>query len=246
MSAMQHWLFDLGNTRLKCAQRLDDGSVGPVHAIAHAGVRLADGWEQALPVRFEAAHVASVAATSVRVALLDALSARCGRIGLATTQRRWDGVEIAYQQPAQLGVDRFLALLAAHKRGHAPTLIVGVGTALTIDWLDGDGRHRGGRIAPSPSLMRDALHGRATQLPASGGEYVDFADNTVDALASGCLGAALALIESSLQTAQRQSPSHPRLLLHGGGSEALRAHLPGAVPVSNLVLEGLAEWSRDS
>src|SRR3546814_4802894 len=57
-------------------------------------------------------------------------------------------------------------------------MVVGVGTALTVDWLDADGRHRGGRIAPSPTLMRDALHARAAQLPASGGRYVEFGDDT--------------------------------------------------------------------
>lgn len=245
MSNATQWLFDLGNSRLKYAQRLDDGGIGPVHAIAHDGVCMAEGWQLALPARIDAAHVASVAAPELRVALLDVLSARCGRIGLASTQRRWDDVEIAYPQPSQLGVDRFLALLAARNRSPASTLIVGVGTALTIDWLDGDGRHRGGRIAPSPRLMRNALHGRAAQLPESGGDYLEFADNTLDALASGCVGAALALIDHSLQAAQRQSPSRPQLLLHGGGSEALRAQLPDALHAPQLVLEGLAQWSRD-
>src|SRR3546814_11073540 len=67
-------------------------------------------------------------------------------------------------RPSRLGVDRFLALLGAHARGVGATMVVGVGTALTVDWLDADGRHRGGRIAPSPTLMRDALHARAARL----------------------------------------------------------------------------------
>ena len=66
--------------------------------------------------------------------------------------------------------------------------MVGVGTAVTVDLLDAAGRHHGGRIAPSPQLMRDALHAAAAQLPAQGGDYVEFAADTVDALASGCDG----------------------------------------------------------
>src|SRR3546814_20228982 len=69
-----------------------------------------------------------------------------------------------FRSPSRLGVDRFLALLGAHARGVGATMVVGVGTALTVDWLDADGRHRGGRIAPSPTLMRDALHARAARL----------------------------------------------------------------------------------
>jgi type III pantothenate kinase len=34
------------------------------------------------------------------------------------------------------------------------------------------------------------------------------------------------------------------LLLHGGGSDMLRAHLPQAVDAPALVLEGLAQWAN--
>src|SRR5690606_42114445 len=70
----------------------------------------------------------------------------------------------------------------SHAQEAGAALVVGVGTALTIDWLDAHGRHRGGRIAPSPMLMRAALHARAVQLPAAGGSYAEFAGDTVDAL----------------------------------------------------------------
>ena len=91
--------------------------------------------------------------------------------------------------------------------------------------------------------MREVLHARAPQLPASGGDYVDFADDTEDALASGCDGAAIALIERSLDAAGRRLGQRPRLVLHGGGSDALAAHLPSATQVATLVLEGLALWA---
>src|SRR5690606_27548104 len=196
--------------------------------------------------RFDEACIASVASVELRVRLLDALAAHCPRLSLACTQRRFEGLSTAYADPARLGVDRFLALVGAHARGGGSTLVVGVGTALTVDWLDADGRHRGGRIAPSPVLMREVLHARAAQLPASGGRYVEFADDTGDALESGCTGAALALVERSLQAAAAQSGAMPRLLLHGGGGDTLRALLPQAIDAPTLVLEGLARWAQAS
>ncbi|WP_417471515.1 type III pantothenate kinase [Luteimonas mephitis] len=241
---MNRWLFDLGNTRLKCAPVDAAGRIGTVRALAHDGVRFDEGLAAALPARFTDACVASVASESLRAELLDALAQRCGRISLACTQRRFGDVAIAYAQPARLGVDRFLALLGARARGAEAALVVGVGTALTIDWLDADGRHRGGRIAPSPMLMREALHARAAHLPVDGGDYAEFADDTDDALDSGCTGAALALVERSLQVAQAQSGALPRLLLHGGGSDALRPRLPHAIDAPALVLEGLAQWAK--
>lgn len=246
---MSVWLFDLGNSRLKFAPLHEGGRIGEVVAIAHGSTSFAAGWDVALPPRIDAAHVASVAPTALRVELLDALSRRCPRISLACTRPAFAGVRIAYAQPHRLGVDRFLCLLAAHARGEGSWLVVGVGTALTIDLLAADGRHHGGRIAPSPALMRAALHRRAPHLPETGGDYTDgdyreFADDTDSALASGCVGAALGLIERSRHMAAAMLGTMPQLLLHGGGAPVLLPKLPDAISAPGLVLEGLAEWAR--
>lgn len=230
----QDWLFDFGNTRLKCAPLGADGSVGPVRAFALSEL-------DALPSG-EVAYLASVASEDARVQLLDALSRRFRRIAIARTAATFDGLRIAYANPQKLGVDRFLAMAGAHDAW--PALIVGVGTGLTIDLVDGDGRHHGGRIAPSPTLMREMLHARATQLAPMGGTYAEFADDTEDALVSGCEGAAFALVERSVAEATRILGAPPRLLLHGGGADPLHAHLKDADLRPALVLEGLARWAR--
>ncbi len=243
---MSAWLFDLGNTRLKCAP-LVDGGAGEAIALPHREADLAGALAQVLPARIEAAYVASVASEGLRRALLDALTTRAGRISLARTQKSCNGLRIAYAQPHKLGVDRFLAMLGARARmrrdADAPLLLCGVGTALTIDLVDAAGRHAGGRIAPSPTLMREALHQRAPQLAETGGAYVDFAADTEDALASGCEGAALALVEASREAARRQLGQQPRLLLHGGGAGALVRRLPDATQLASPVLDGLAIWA---
>lgn len=240
---MGDWLFDLGNTRLKCAPLHADGGFGDVLAAAHGGADPGQSCAAILPARGNVAYLASVAAPALTVGLLAALTQRFQRISIARTQPAFAGVRIAYAEPRKLGVDRFLALLGANARG-APALVVAVGTALTLDLLDGDGRHRGGRIAPSPSLMREALHARASHLPPAGGAYAEFADDTEAALASGCEGAALALIERSQRVAEAMLGASPQLLLHGGGALALLPHLPGAEHAPRLVLEGLARWAR--
>jgi len=241
---MGTWLFDVGNSRLKFACLQADGGLGEVWAHAHDGKTLPVGWAQALPSQFDAAEVALVAAPSIRAALLEVLAARARRVSMVRVVKRCAGVEAAYAEPQRFGVDRFLTLLAAHARAGGPWLLVGVGTALTIDLLDANGQHLGGRIAASPTLMRQALHERAVQLPAVGGEYRAFADNTADALASGCLGTAIGLIEHSVRAARAQLGRAPRLLVHGGGAQALLPWLPEAECAPSLVLEGLAEYVR--
>jgi type III pantothenate kinase len=236
------WLFDLGNTRLKCAQWVQ-GRCGEVVAFAHGDADFAAKLDALLPQRGGAAHLASVASPELTVELLDRLATRFARIDIARTQASCAGVRIAYADPSKLGVDRFLALLGAHKRGDA-ALVVGVGTALTIDLIDAGGQHHGGRIAPSPSLMREALNARAQVLPVEGGIRLDFASDTADALASGCEGAALALIADSLVAARERLGIAPALLLHGGGAPDLQPALPGSILVPSLVLQGLACWAR--
>jgi len=249
MAVMSTYLFDLGNTRLKYAALHDDSGIGDVVAVAHDGETLPAGWDAALPARFDAAALTTVGSPTLRTHLLDALAARCGRISIVRTVSRFGDLRIAYPQPETLGADRFLAMLGARARNRiagsaGPWLVVGIGTAITLDLLDGEGRHRGGRIAPSPALMREALHARATQLPEHGGEFVAFADNTLDALRSGCDGAALALIRDALGAGTTLLGTTPRVLLHGGGIDALAGLDNNALRAPALVLEGLAAWAR--
>lgn len=237
------WLFDLGNTRLKCAPLTADGRVGKVIAIDHRNGALAATLDRHLPSDFDVAYLSSVVDQALRVEVLQALAARCRRISIARTQSRWGGFRIAYADPASLGVDRFLAMLATQADSGGATLVCGIGTALTVDLVDAAGRHRGGRIAPSPTLMREALQERIVQLPASGGRYREFGADTLDALAAGCEGAALGLIGRSLAMAERELGAPPALYLHGGGASALLPQLPSARWLQQLVLDGLALWA---
>lgn len=240
---MTHWVFDLGNTRLKCAALQADGSLGPVTALVHAETGFGHSLLALLPADAASACVASVAPTALTVAVIEILASRFNRISLARSSLQCAGVRSAYAQASTLGVDRFLGMIAARTRAPGAWLVAGVGTALTIDLLDRNGSHRGGRIAPSPPTMRMALNHVAAHLPVEGGEYREFATTTADALASGCDAAALGLIERSLRLGHELLGEVPALLLHGGGAATLAPHLPQAVHAPSLVLEGLSVWA---
>ena len=239
------WLIDLGNSRLKWV-RLDHLSAGGVRMLAHGGTFDVPMLANALAeVRGgDSIWLASVAGHEATEAVAAAVT-QCGaRLERARTRPALAGVRIAYAEPSRLGVDRFLALLAAHARARQPWLIASVGTALTIDLLATDGRHHGGLIAPSPTLMREALAQRAPHLPREGGDVVDFAEDTVDALASGAILSARALVSRSLRAARSRLGVTPTLLVAGGGADAL---LDGwrvrANRAPDLVLEGLAVYA---
>lgn len=235
------WLFDLGNTRLKWAVA-DAGRLVERGVLAHR----APGFERELAAALDAlplpsrALLASVAGEDL-AARVEAIAARSGvACERVHTRAEAAGVRIAYSDPSRLGVDRFLSLLGASAAGDGPWLVAGVGTALTVDLLGVDGQHLGGMIAPSPTLMREALAQRAPQLDVADGERRDFATDTADALVTGCDLAAVGLLVHAQALASRRLGEPPKLLLSGGGAPDLLA----ALPVSHefrpdLVLDGL-------
>ncbi|AAO28930.1 type III pantothenate kinase [Xylella fastidiosa subsp. fastidiosa] len=236
---MNDWLFDLGNSRFKCAS-LREGVIGPVTVLPYLTETMDAFALQELP-RGRVAYLASVAAPAITTHVLEVLKIHFEKVQVAATVAACAGVRIAYAHPERFGVDRFLALLGSYGEGNV--LVVGVGTALTIDLLAANGCHLGGRISASPTLMRQALHARAEQLPLSGGNYLEFAEDTEDALVSGCNGAAVALIERSLYEAHQRLDQSVRLLLHGGGVASLLPWLGDVVHRPKLVLDGLAIWA---
>lgn len=69
-----------------------------------------------------------------------------------------NGLINGYDKPETLGVDRWLAMLAAWtNRPHESHVVVDAGTALTVDVIDGSGQHIGGYICPGFRLMKAGL-----------------------------------------------------------------------------------------
>jgi len=156
------------------------------------------------------------------------------------------GVVNRYRNPAQLGSDRWAALIGAHALlQDRPALVVVCGTATTIDFLTADGEFKGGVILPGVGLMLRALHQHTAALPDADGEYVDAPTQTVDAIASGCQHAQAGAIERLYHL---HAPQQPGLicLISGGAARALspRINVPYELH-DNLVLEGLYRISQE-
>lgn len=244
-------LVDLGNTRAKW--RLD-GAGGPIGSGAHAHVEPGFGeavlaaW-RVLPSPRELV-LASVGPAPARGTLLEVAREAFGPTPVreARTAARFGDVRIAYAEPSRLGVDRFLALVAAHRRAPRDQLVVGIGTALTVDALGADGRHHGGLIAPSPALMQQALVGATAGIrPAGPGAIVELAADTADAIASGSWQAAAGLVERVLARSGTWAKTTPAVLLAGGDAMALAGLLGTGVELApDLVLEGLDLWADGS
>ena len=117
-------------------------------------------------------------------------------------------------------------------------LVIGAGTATTIDALDESGDFVGGLILPGLGLMRSALARGTKGLSVPGGGYHAFGRNTADAMQSGCLHAQLGAID---RARPQLSGARPALcVLTGGYAETLAEHLaPPRVVRPRLALDGL-------
>ena len=155
------------------------------------------------------------------------------------------GVQNGYALPAQLGADRWAALIGARGMHAGNAVVVMSGTATTIDVLDASGRFCGGVILPGLTLMRAALAAGTAGLPLAAGSFDALPRNTDDAISSGAIQATLGAIERIAQGAFAQSPSDSNLcLLSGGAADVLVPHLQlRCRQVGNLVLEGLARYA---
>lgn len=242
-------LLDLGNSRLKWAVATDARAAwqasGSLDWADDMPAQLQGAWADLAPHAICAASVVD-AAREAQVAA--ACTARFGHAPQwLHTPAMACGVRNGYAQPQRLGVDRFLSMVAARAGGHAPCVLAGAGTALTLDALAADGQHLGGWIVPGVRAMRQALAVTTSRVTLEhAGSVTDLATNTEDAVTSGCWHALAAVIERFVQRAQARLDTVPTLLLGGGDAQALLPWL--AVPAQLMpdgVLRGLAHWAQD-
>jgi len=155
------------------------------------------------------------------------------------------GVINGYDHPHRLGADRWVALVGARQRALVggtprPALAVMVGTAVTVDAIDTEGRFLGGLILPGFGLMLRALETGTAGLRVPTGDVVDFPTNTSDALMSGGANAIAGAIERQHRKLLKRTGQAPLLLMAGGASPKLAPtlDLPFEV-VDTLLFEGL-------
>lgn len=228
--------LDAGNSRLKCG--LLDGNTWRMQGAL--GYEDFDDLSAELPAAPQRIVACNVAGDAIRHRI-EALAAKlCLPLDWLASSAAACGVTNGYDNPQQLGSDRWAALIAARALHAGPAVVVMAGTATTIDALDASGLFRGGLILPGLALMRAALALNTAGLPHAAGHYEPQPTNTDDAIVSGAVDATLGAIERLHATLGEDA----LCLLSGGAAAELAPHM--GVPcrlIDNLVLEGLARFS---
>jgi type III pantothenate kinase len=106
-------------------------------------------------------------------------------------------VKVNLPNPAEVGADRLVNAVAAHKRYKGPMVIIDFGTATTFDVIDENGDYYGGVISPGVNLSVEALSMAAAKLPRVAVEKPDriIGNNTISAIQSGIFYGYLSMIE---------------------------------------------------
>ena len=217
--------IDIGNSRLKWAAW--DGVRWAAEGGFGIGVLSLDDWFAAVP-RPTGIWIASVSGED----RVSEIIAGCKQAFGITPVRlhsvpQTAGVRCAYADPRRLGVDRWLAAIAAYHEARSPVIVFDAGTAITVDAVTGDGEHLGGLIVPGINLMRRALYGSTAGIPDEGadegkGDVGLLARDTRSAVSGGSFYAAVAFMQHVAAELRTHLGAQTRVLLTGGDAERLR------------------------
>ena len=164
----------------------------------------------------------------------------------AASARTQAGVTSLYDEPSQLGVDRWAALIGARGLSSEACVVVNAGTAMTVDALTKKGEFIGGIIVPGFDLMHEALAANTARLSAERGDFTPFPRATRDAITSGAIQALCGAVERMRDAMQAAGHGEPSLIVSGGTGELVARHIGRPVRiVDKLVLEGLVRMARE-
>ncbi|MEY2865854.1 MAG: hypothetical protein RLZZ83_1097 [Pseudomonadota bacterium] len=163
-------------------------------------------------------------------------------------QKKWKYLLNDYQDISSLGTDRWLSALSVSNSIEKSTVIVSVGTAVTIDYVSFDKKEHqytfeGGVILPGLYLTKNALSQNTAQLKNDEGALQIPAINTANAIQSGFILSVLGNLKSFFELALSKSKD-VHIILSGGDAEYIYQHLnedlrSHTTIKKDLVLDGL-------
>ncbi len=236
-------LIDIGNTRLKWALLKNEKMIEKnIFSWQENKLEatLGEHWEQL--EKPEAIYVSNVAGDVIRTIISQWCLAKWQITPIfATVSDFCCGVTNSYSDPEKLGVDRWLAMIAAWSPRKKNVCIFDCGSAVTMDVVSSDGTHQGGMIAPGLSLSARALTDHTHALSAEeSASFPMLANNTEDAINSGCYHQFIGGIQYMINKTQQQFGSGMEYIITGGDAEIALAALDlGMSHEPELILQGL-------
>jgi type III pantothenate kinase len=240
--------IDCGNTRIKWARYEDGKAVSRGSASLRGDADPYACLAAALDRGIERVCVANVAGSDVAERITATVVDRLDSAPeFVRVEPQAHGIECAYHRPETLGVDRWLAMIAARRLAAGAFAVVSAGTAGTFDAVDAGGRHLGGLILPGDRLMIEAMASYTHQIPlvepaAYPGSGLGLLGRSTDeAVGRGTRLAIAAAVDRAVNEVAEALGQPLIVYLTGGDAAELAAWLAADVKVgADLVLDGLA------
>ncbi|MBR9872524.1 MAG: type III pantothenate kinase [Gammaproteobacteria bacterium] len=231
-------LIDSGNTRIKW--RLVQG----VGCVAEGTSELSE------PEPFSGLEQYSEAVSRVCVSTVGsdasrgALEVAVAKVTAAPVAFYWSesqrgGLQSSYRDVSRMGADRWHAMVAAWERFQQGCAIIDAGSAVTVDYVGGDGTHIGGFILPGLRMMRRSLKLDAARI---GFDFDDQLNTRPGNTTGECANHGLAwLTEGVVRQIHRDAAAYgiPNILVTGGDAKRFLGLGLKAEYCPGLVLDGL-------
>lgn len=240
----------VGNTRTRVGH-FQDGQLIASYSVASLET---DAVVEQVAALAEGISSPMVFMASVRPQAADAIEAALEKHpGVGAVERIGRDIPIPLEHTlddgSTLGQDRALNAIAAFEQARQACVVVDVGTAVTVDFVDGKGVFHGGVIFPGLNMMLRALHEQTAALPAvpfaaPDAERGALGRDTVHAMTLGVLAAVRGGVRQQAEAAAEFFGAYPSIVATGGDMAILEDD--GLVEhfAADLQLLGLAACVR--
>ncbi len=240
--------LDIGNTRLKWAQYASPDPQAPLIAQGAEFLENIDKLSEGAWASLSTPnHVLGcvVAGDAVKRRVQDQMELWDAIPQWVVSSDAEAGLRNGYDHPTRLGADRWVAMIGAYHHmlqqgAPRPMVVVMVGTAVTVEAVDAQGKFLGGLILPGHGIMLRALESGTAGLHVPTGEVREFPTNTSDALTSGGTYAIAGAVERMVQHLRTHCGAEPKCFMTGGAGWKMAPSM--SVPfelVDNLIFDGL-------
>ena len=154
------------------------------------------------------------------------------------------GLKNRYDDPAAVGADRIVNAVATGEHYGFPAIIVDIGTATTVEAVDGEGCYLGGAIFTGLYVALEALVARTAKLPGVDLEEEPpsaIATNTPDSIRSGFVYGYAGAIDALVRRLREELGEEKiRVVVTGGPAGVIVRHCREIEEFDpNLTLKGL-------
>lgn len=251
-SSIRLLAVNIGNTRVAAAV-FEGASPGPISYAPASDPRAGADMIVELAHSLDDAPAAAVVMASVNPRAAQELSsALSGRLR-AVVYHVGDDMPLpqlhSLGEPNTIGQDRLLNALAAYDTVKQACVVIDAGTAITIDFVDGEGVFQGGAIAPGARMQLRALHEQTAALPTVDLAWPDafesFPKSTAQAMLTGVCYGIRGAVRGLVERFAEEYGGYPQVVVTGGDAQLLFGadeFIDNIVP--HLTLRGIAIAAR--